>query len=192
MLISGMLQVGVAWFYSHVLEYILHKHVLHDRKVSPSWFKFHFGEHHFASRQNHMIDSKYDRFFKNWWKDQEVWGLAFLGALHFPLWWFFPIAYYTLLACGVSYYMVHRSCHRDHEWARHYTPWHYDHHMASDQHKNWGVRLPMIDHLVGTREVWKGQRKEIVSHVLGKGEGLEAYVKARSRRFERSGSDKSD
>jgi hypothetical protein len=55
--------------------------------------------------------------------------------------------------------------------------------MAPNQHLNWGVRLPMVDYLFGTRKVWKGEKKEIVSHVIAK--GLNDYVKARSRRFER-------
>ena len=130
-----------------------------------------------------MVDSKYDRFFKNWWKDQEIWGLAFLGLLHLPVWFFFPAAYYTLLACAVSYYMIHRSCHTNNEWARNYASWHYDHHMGPNQHKNWGVRLPILDHLFGSRQTWKGEKKEIVSHVVAK--GLKDYVEARSRRFKR-------
>ncbi len=123
-------------------------------------------------------------------EEDEGTGLVFLGIIHFPVWFIFPAAYYTLLLCGVSYYMVHRACHRDHEWARNYASWHYDHHMAPNQHLNWGVRLPMIDCLLGTRKHWKGERKEIVSHVIGKN-GLKEYVKTRSRRPERSGSTKS-
>jgi sterol desaturase/sphingolipid hydroxylase (fatty acid hydroxylase superfamily) len=190
MLFSIGLQIGVAWFYSHVLEYFLHKHVLHKSKVSKFWFSYHFGQHHFAARRNHMIDTKYNEPITDLWKDHEVRGLLFLGLLHFPVWFIFPAAYYTLLLCGVSYYMVHRACHRDHEWARNYASWHYDHHMAPNQHLNWGVRLPMIDCLLGTRKHWKGERKEIVSHVIGKN-GLKEYVKTRSRRPERSGSTKS-
>tara|TARA_B100000945_G_scaffold266853_1_gene226759 strand:- start:70 stop:642 length:573 start_codon:yes stop_codon:yes gene_type:complete len=186
---SIVLQVGIAWLYSHVLEYLLHRHVLHNPKVSKSWFTEHFAEHHFAAKRNHMIDIKYNEPITGLWKDQEIRGLAFLGALHFPIWFFFPIAYYTLLLCAVSYYMVHRSCHRDHETGRDIFPWHYDHHMAPNQHKNWGVRLPIIDWVFRTRKKWKGEKKEIVSHIIGKN-GLKEYVKARSRRFERPKSEK--
>ena len=176
-------QIFAAWAYSHFLEYFMHRFVLHNRKASKFWFNYHFAEHHFAARRVHMIDKKYFGSLKSLLTDYEVWGLLFLGLLHFPLWFIAPAAYYTLLACGVSYYMVHRVCHIDHEKAREMYPWHYDHHMGPNQNVNWGIRLPVVDHLFNTRVKWKGSKKEITQHVLGKN-GLRDYVQARSRRIE--------
>ncbi len=51
-------------------------------------------------------------------------------------------------------------------YAREYAPWHYDHHMAPDQHKNWGVRLPIFDWIFGTRKVYKGSKVERIKFIL--------------------------
>ena len=78
-----VLQVGIAWFYSHVLEYCLHRwllHVPHRKK----WFKTHFGDHHKAAKRNFMYDQKYVQpvIVKG---DPEVKGLIVLGLAHAPI-----------------------------------------------------------------------------------------------------------
>ena len=46
------------------------------------------------------------------------------------------------------YYTMHRKSHIDVAWGKKWMPWHYEHHMGKDQHKNWGVRLPVFDGLL--------------------------------------------
>ena len=131
-----VLQVGIAWFYSHVLEYCLHRwllHVPHRKK----WFKTHFGDHHKAAKRNFMYDQKYVQpvTIKG---DPEVKGLIVLGLAHAPIAIWFPYAYLMLIYSAFSYFFVHRRAHQDITWGRNYLPWHYDHHMYKDQHKNLG------------------------------------------------------
>lgn len=49
------------------------------------------------------------------------------------------------------YYYVHRRSHLDPEWAKTHVPWHYDHHMNTNQDANWCVTRPWFDYLMGTR-----------------------------------------
>jgi len=153
-----ILQVLLAWVYSHVLEYILHKYFLHnaDRK---KLFKPHFGDHHKTAKKNGMVDSKYVGKF-DIVKDPEIKGLLLLALLHLPVCIYFPISYGVLILSTISYYVVHRLTHRNIYWARKYTPWHYDHHMAQNQHSNWGVRLPIIDIILKTRKNYKDSERE--------------------------------
>lgn len=39
-------------------------------------------------------------------------------------------------------------------------PWHYDHHMGPNQHKNWCVTKPWFDVIMGTRERYAGTPRE--------------------------------
>ena len=157
-------QIILAWIYSHVLEYLLHKNLLHNPK-SKAWFKFHFGDHHRQARSFYMLDKKYVK--EKWWhwfKDDEVIGLSILAILHGPLFFFFPYAYAVLIISAIHYFVVHQWAHRGHHWARKWLPHHYDHHMGKDQHSNWGVRSAWVDEMVGTRKVWKGSLREQIRY----------------------------
>ena len=140
-----LLQVIVAWFYGHVLEYFLHK-IMHDYKRFPFLFKHHFSGHHKISRKNKMRDESYDNIFTKT-SLFEIIGLSIGIIIHLPIVFFFPFAYITLLIGIVQYYWMHRKSHIDVDWGKNVMPWHYDHHMALDQNKNWGVRSNMIDRL---------------------------------------------
>lgn len=157
-----VLQVAIAWAYSHVLEYCLHRWLLHNRHRKV-WFKTHFGDHHKIARRNMMLDSKAYKPIEIA-GDPELKGLIALGILHAPIaiWW--PFAYVMLIWAAVNYFLVHRRAHQDFRWARDHVPWHYDHHMGPDQNMNWGVRLPWVDILAGTRVPWKGEQKEILEY----------------------------
>ena len=80
----------------------------------------------------------------------EIYSLLMVSVIHIPVVFFFPIAYATLVFCLLGYYLVHRKSHTDIEWGKKWIPWHYAHHMGIDQHKNWGVRLPIIDIIMKT------------------------------------------
>ncbi len=159
-----LLQIIVAWVYSHVLEYILHRYLLHDPK-RKTFFKEHFGSHHKLARKNLMIDEKYcgSLDIKN---DPEIKGLIVLFVLHFPVYFISFYAYLMLLVCGLSYYLQHRWAHQSHGFARKFAPWHYDHHMGKDQKCNWGVRLPFLDYLLCTRKKYKGTTNEYIKFIM--------------------------
>ncbi len=159
-----ILQVLVAWIYSHFLEYFLHKYLLHNPK-RKKWFKTHFADHHRVSRKLLMIDPKYLSGLRIQ-GDPELKGLILLAFLHFPIALFFPYAYFALIVCSLNYWYIHSRSHRDINWSRENTPWHYDHHLGKNQNANWGVRLPMIDYLFGTRVLYKGTKKEIIKYHL--------------------------
>jgi len=153
-----VLQVAIAWAYSHVLEYCLHRWLLHNRK-RKQWFKTHFGDHHKIARKNMMLDSKSHEPIQIT-GDPEIKGLIALGVLHAPISIWYPFAYVTLVLAAITYFLVHRRAHQDFRWGREHLPWHYDHHMGKDQNVNWGVRLPWVDIVLGTRVPWKGEQRE--------------------------------
>ncbi|HIL27364.1 MAG TPA: hypothetical protein EYG21_08300 [Nitrospinaceae bacterium] len=141
-------QILAAWFYSHIFEYIAHRYVLHSHKNFKYAFKHHFSQHHGISRKNEMYDVNYEKLISSWF---EILALSMIVVLHFPLWFFFPYAYVTLVFAMIAYYALHKKAHTNVEWGKKYLPWHYDHHMGKNQHLNWGVRLPIMDYIVGTR-----------------------------------------
>ena len=159
MILSISLQILIAWLYGHFLEYYLHI-AMHDYKRFPYLFKHHFGGHHRIAKKNDMRDDSYDELF-----DRsslfEIASITIGLLLHAPIAFWFPFAYATLVINLFTYYWYHRKSHIDIEWAKEKLPWHYDHHMNSDQHANWGVRLPIVDWLFGTRIERKLSRKEI-------------------------------
>ena len=169
-----LLQVLAAWIYGHLLEYFLHKWL---HKPGTAGFKKHFSEHHKKARKFYMYDEKYSSI-KNPLKDYEYrWVLFYIPLLHSPAAFFFPYFYIALLCSLAAYILVHARSHRDINWGRKYLPWHYDHHMAPNQHANWGVRLPIIDYLFGTRKKWKGTKKEVTKYNL-----IKAYLAEISKR----------
>ena len=67
----------------------------------------------------------------------------------------FAITIFTYIA---AYYYVHVKSHMDVKWAKKWIPWHYDHHMGGKE-ANWGVLLPLIDKILGTRVYYIGTSK---------------------------------
>ena len=157
MFVSVIAQMAVAWVYSHLLEYSLHRWWLHNRK-RKHWFQDHFGNHHKLARKNWMYDHRsHDKIQPT--KDREIKGLLLLALFHSPVAIWFPWAYLVLVYSTAAYFIVHRRAHQDFRWARENLPWHYDHHIGQ-QNMNWGVRLPWVDWIAGTRRVYKGTPRE--------------------------------
>jgi len=159
-----IVQILLAFLYSHLLEWVLHRYLLHNPK-RKKWFKTHFAEHHKAARKYMMVDPKYlsPISIKG---DPEIKGLIVLGLIHLPVLFFYPYAYTVLILSSIDYWWTHKKSHSDLTWARENCSWHYDHHMAPNQNANWGVRRPWFDYLFGTRNIYKGQRKEVIKHVI--------------------------
>ena len=154
---SVLVQVIIAWVYGHLIEYISHRWVLHNNsRLTRTGFRHHFRRHHAASRKNLMSDEDYQNFGVGRKNAFEHKALLFLALLHLPVLFFFPVAYAVLVWSALVYYIVHALAHWFPVWGRRWLPWHYDHHMGKDQHKNWGVRLPFFDYIFGTRVVHIG------------------------------------
>ena len=147
-------QIVIAWLYGHIMEYSLHRWLLHKWGAKKGrLLSFHFYGHHSSARLNSFKDSAYSgiplRFDA---AGKELFSLLLILGIHFPLFAYFPWAYWTLVFSSCSYYYTHRRSHQDPEWAKKKIPWHYDHHMALNQNKNFGVRSDLIDKVLGTRQ----------------------------------------
>ena len=145
-------QIILGWLYGHLVEYLIHKYILHDHNRFKNAFKRHFGTHHKISRKNEMYDEGYEKTF-NSSSLFELGGLSLLLLSHLPLVYILPYFYCTLIYSALVYYSVHRLSHLYTDLGRKLLPWHYAHHMAKNQHENWGVRLPIFDLLLGTYSV---------------------------------------
>jgi len=71
-------------------------------------------------------------------------------TLAFPVAPFFVLG--TYYAAG-KYFYTHRRSHLSPEWAKKRIPWHYDHHMNTNQDANWCVTKPWFDYIMGTRVI---------------------------------------
>ena len=153
-MISICLQVLIAWLYSHIAEYSIHRWILHKFAAKKGrLFSFHWRGHHRDVRLNDFVDRSYfGNPFKISSAGKELFSLFFLVVIHLPLVFYFPWAFSTLCLCIASYYYVHRRAHRDPAWACEKLHWHYEHHMALNQNANYGVRSDIIDRIARTRE----------------------------------------
>ncbi len=59
----------------------------------------------------------------------------------------------SVLYSAGNYYYIHRRAHLEPDWAMRKIPWHYDHHMNSNQDANWCVTKPWFDYILGTRVI---------------------------------------
>jgi hypothetical protein len=158
-----MIGIPVALLAFNAGEWATHKYVLHalGKRKKDSFFRFHFFEHHQATRKHAGYDPNYQRSVFGWHaQGREALALAVVGVAHAPL---FPVAPFytaTIWYSLLEYHRVHKRSHLDPDWARTHVPWHYDHHMGPDQEKNWGVTHPWMDVLMGTRVPYVGTPKE--------------------------------
>ncbi len=134
-------------------EWYAHKVWLHEfpTKYRNSPFFTHIA-HHKRARLNAFHDEGYaESMFKNAEMYNEKSALIALSVAVTPL---LPIApFFTAgLYYGIwNYWKVHAKSHLDPEYAKKRIPWHYDHHMTSNQNANWCVTKPWFDYIMGTR-----------------------------------------
>jgi hypothetical protein len=162
-MLRALVEIPLGLLYANAGEWAIHKYVLHgpdSRKPGGMW-SFHFLEHHRHARLKEMHDPDYERSVFGWHaQGKEAAALITAAIVHAPL---FPIAPYftaTVWYSIANYYRVHKKSHENPEWAREHLPWHYDHHMGPDQHKNWGVTRPWFDYVMGTRVPYVGTELE--------------------------------
>ena len=149
-------------------EWFAHKYVLHGTHRAgqtryspvPDSMRSHW-EHHREVRKTRFSDYAYVEGLKNWRIRNEI-GLLAVAASVFGLA-FYPLSKGMFLATLYSagnYFYMHRRAHLEPEWARKKIPWHYDHHMNSNQDANWCVTKPWFDYLMGTRVISSADLQE--------------------------------
>jgi len=149
---SYVLLCLLAFVYSNLLEWLVHKYIFHGiGKSKNNPFSSHWHTHHRMCRKNHNVDITYKDFPLHPTVKKEVASLIILCIIHLPLLfinWFF---YMSLLFFSARYFYLHRKSHMNVEWGKKNLPWHHDHHMGKNQDANWGVTNPLWDYILGTR-----------------------------------------
>ncbi|MCA9667575.1 MAG: hypothetical protein KC503_18370 [Myxococcales bacterium] len=157
-----MIGIPVALVSANAFEWWVHKYILHGLgKNKSSYWAFHWHDHHRNARRHGHIDPSYQASLFGWHgQAKEAIGVFGAALAITPL---FPVApFFTATAwyCAINYYRKHKRAHQDPKWAREHLPWHYDHHMGPNQHKNWCVTRPWWDDLMGTRQPYVGTARE--------------------------------
>lgn len=149
-------------------EWFAHKYLLHGvhRKGKPRFsptpkqMESHWA-HHREVRKQDFSDDCYVEGLDSWRTRNEIMSLAVvatvLSAAAYPF--SKGMALAVVYSAG-NYYYVHRRSHLEPEWAKKRIPWHYDHHMNSNQDANWCVTRPWFDYVMGTRVVSSADLKE--------------------------------
>lgn len=149
-----LFQIILGWYFGLFAEWFIHKYILHNYGIKrKSIWSFHFKEHHAICRRNQNKDHGYMESKLKWNRiSKEILSLFCLAIIHIPL--FFILPWFTLVIWGsmLQYYFLHKKSHIDTEWCKKNLPWHYEHHMGKNQHKNYGIRSDLFDRLFGTRK----------------------------------------
>jgi len=138
--------------YTHIVEWFLHKSVLHRfGRRKNSVFGFHWKTHHRVSRKNNFYDASYkNQGHSDGSAKKEDLYLMLLAGLHLPIA-FFNIFFFLGILLGIlEYRYKHKKSHLNPKWAIENIPWHYEHHMGKNQNTNFGVRSPILDKIFGT------------------------------------------
>ncbi len=138
----------LVYVYAVALEWTVHRYIFHGLgRRKGSRFRFHYVDHHRASRRNAGGDPVFETAPMGWnASGRERAGIALAALAHAPLLWVAPLVWAALVALGVRYHLIHR-------WCRERLPWHWDHHMgsAAEAEANWAVTCQWFDKLMGTR-----------------------------------------
>jgi len=121
--------------YANLMEWILHKYILHRMgKNKYSMFHFHI-EHHSVCTFNSMADSPsvYEAFY-----------LFLLSLIHVWLLYFSTWLFLGALSGCILYWGIHTKAHLDVDWMIKWIPWHYTHHSMYTN-ANWCVTYPLWD-----------------------------------------------
>lgn len=155
-----MIGFPIALIFANGFEWYAHKYILHgiprpgESRYSPipTSMKSHW-QHHKIVRTTDYRDDGYEEGLSNWRTRDEVTSLLKLTAitsLAMPVAPFFTLGTYYAAA---RYFYVHRRSHLEPEWGKKTIPWHYDHHMNTNQDANWCVTRPWFDYIMGTRVI---------------------------------------
>lgn len=157
-----MIGIPLGLMYTNAGEWLVHKYVLHGLgRNKRSFWAFHWRDHHREVRRHDHYDESYHRSVFGWHpQGKEALSLGLAAAAHLPLMPIAPFFTSTVLYSIWRYHRVHKRSHLDPEWAREHLPWHYDHHMGPNQHRNWCVTRPWMDWIMGTREPYVGTDRD--------------------------------
>ena len=155
-----MIGFPIALIFANGFEWYAHKYILHGTprpgqprySPIPKSMKSHW-QHHKIVRTTDYQDDGYAEGLSNWRTRDEVMSLLKLTAitsLAMPVAPFFTLGTYYAAA---RYFYVHRRSHLEPEWGKKAIPWHYDHHMNTNQDANWCVTRPWFDYIMGTRVI---------------------------------------
>lgn len=153
---------------ANAFEWLAHKYILHGtpRKGQarfspvPRSMQSHWA-HHREVRKTQFHDHGYVEGFSNWRTRNEVGSLFIVAGVFSTV--FYPLSKGMSLAViysACNYYYVHRRAHLEPDWAIKKIPWHYDHHMNTNQDANWCVTKPWFDYVMGTRVISSLDLKE--------------------------------
>ncbi len=143
---------------ANAFEWVAHKYVLHGtpRKgqprysPSPASMASHWA-HHRMVRKFDFGDECYEQGLSHERTQLEVQSLIVLAGVMSLAW---PVSKGFVAAAWYSagrYYYVHSRSHLNPDWGRKRIPWHFDHHMNTQQDANWCVTRPWFDYIMGTR-----------------------------------------
>lgn len=154
----GLFMCGL--LYVNLLEWFIHKHILHGLgSKKKSFWSFHWHRHHRTCRQSNFSDEDYSQPMKWGTTGKEVFGLCLLVLIHLPVLLLSVPLFLGMTSGAALYYVLHKKAHKDPSWGRAWLPWHYDHHMGRNQNKNWCVTYPFWDYVFGTRKKFKYDKK---------------------------------
>lgn len=168
-----MIGIPLGLLAANATEWYLHKHALHGvpqagggrKSLSEAFMKRHWAHHRRVRLQKYRDDDLYADFSHSEDAQAEVKALLQMCAvtgLALPVAPFFTL---TTWYCAWNYWHVHSQSHLDTEWGKKKIPWHYDHHMNTNQDANWCVTKPWFDYIMGTRVISSEDLKE--SNPLG-------------------------
>lgn len=153
---------------ANAFEWVAHKYLLHGvhrpgkSRFSPTQknMQSHWA-HHKQVRTEQFADECYVQGWSNWRTRNEIGSLLVVAGAASAL--FYPfskgMAAAALYSAG-NYYYCHRRAHLDPTWGKAKLPWHFDHHMNSNQDANWCVTKPWFDYIMGTRVVSSSDLQE--------------------------------
>jgi hypothetical protein len=144
---------------ANAFEWVAHKYVLHGvHRKGQSRFSLHpdsmnsHWAHHRMVRKQQFSDECYEQGLQHERTRLEVTQLVITAGVASAI--AYPFSKGMALAFCYSagnYFYVHSRSHLNHAWAKKRIPWHYDHHMNSNQDANWCVTRPWFDYVMGTR-----------------------------------------
>ncbi len=168
-----MIGIPIALLAANGVEWYLHKYALHGvpkagggrKALSEPFMKRHWAHHKRVRLTKYRDDELYGSFYESPDAIAEAKALLQICAvtsLALPIAPFFTLTTYY---CAWNYWYVHSQSHVDPEWGKKKIPWHYDHHMNTNQDANWGVTKPWFDYIMGTRVISSADLQE--SNPLG-------------------------
>lgn len=161
--------VGTGLLVANGIEWYAHKYILHGKKrkglprlsLLPKTMAYHW-QHHKYVRQHDYHDPMYPKPYRrgNPQVDDEVNLLIAISLVFTPIAKLSPAFTLTGYYAAWNFYRKHSRSHLEPDWGKENLPWHYDHHMNSNQDANWCVTKPWFDYIMGTRVVSRAELME--------------------------------